>query len=183
MYHTSKWSWYQPGKILLIVLSGWFLAKRETIYFEAYIETLKRRRTRIRWVRPNLSIDDVLLQQDNARPHTNIGTRETITSLRRTTLPHPPYSPDLAPSDYPFSPHHEREFKRQTLCHWRGSENCSDEVAQSTNNRILRGRDTCPYSKVERCYWEKRWQFWEVRMWFREDRFILMHDSCSSVGN
>ena len=42
----------------------------------------------------------------------------------------------------------ERRFKRQTLCQWRGSENCSDEVAQRTFNRILQGRDTCFYSKV-----------------------------------
>ena len=59
---------------------------------------------------------------------------------------------------------HEREFKRQTLCQWWGSENCSDEIAQRTVNRILRGRDTCSYSKVEHDYWEKWWLCWEV--WF-----------------
>ncbi|KAF5400615.1 Histone-lysine N-methyltransferase SETMAR [Paragonimus heterotremus] len=37
---------------------------------------------------------------DNARPHTSIKTRETIASFVWTTLRHPPYSPDLAPSDY-----------------------------------------------------------------------------------
>ena len=35
----------------------------------------------------------------------NFRTRETITSFWLTTLPHPPYSPDFAPSDYHlFSP-------------------------------------------------------------------------------
>ena len=34
----------------------------------------------------------------------------------------------------------------------RRSENCSDELAQRTVNRILRGRDTCSHSKVEHCY-------------------------------
>ncbi|GFR60587.1 histone-lysine N-methyltransferase SETMAR [Elysia marginata] len=41
-----------------------------------------------------------LLMHDNARPHASIRTRETIASFGWTTLPHPSYSPDLAPSDY-----------------------------------------------------------------------------------
>ena len=42
----------------------------------------------------------IYLQHNNARPHTSIKTREAITSFGWTTVPHPPYSPDLAPSDY-----------------------------------------------------------------------------------
>ncbi|GFY34108.1 putative DD34D transposase [Trichonephila clavipes] len=42
----------------------------------------------------------VVLHQDNARPHTSVVTRQ---ELRWEVLMHPPYSPDLAPSDYhPF---------------------------------------------------------------------------------
>ena len=47
-----------------------------------------------------LPIDNIHLLHDNAWPHTSIRTREIITSFRWTTLPHPPYSSDLAPSDY-----------------------------------------------------------------------------------
>lgn len=43
----------------------------------------------------------VLLQQDNARPHTAHLTQEKIAELEGIELlPHPAYSPDLAPSDY-----------------------------------------------------------------------------------
>jgi transposase len=42
----------------------------------------------------------VILQHDNARPHTARATVATITDLHFDTLPHPPYSPDLAPSYY-----------------------------------------------------------------------------------
>jgi histone-lysine N-methyltransferase SETMAR len=42
----------------------------------------------------------VILQHDNARPHTARATVATITDLHFDTLPHPPYSPDLTPSDY-----------------------------------------------------------------------------------
>jgi histone-lysine N-methyltransferase SETMAR len=34
------------------------------------------------------------------RPHTSLKTWEAITEFGRTVLPHPPYSPDLSPSDF-----------------------------------------------------------------------------------
>ena len=43
----------------------------------------------------------LLLQHDNARPHTSRTTRRAIQELGCIqVLPHPAYSPDLAPSDY-----------------------------------------------------------------------------------
>ena len=42
---------------------------------------------------------------DNARSHAAIRTARKLQELQLTVLPHPPYSPDLAPSDfYLFSP-------------------------------------------------------------------------------
>ena len=37
---------------------------------------------------------------DNAKPHTATATVSTIEELRFECIPHPPYSPDLAPSDF-----------------------------------------------------------------------------------
>ncbi|GFV13861.1 histone-lysine N-methyltransferase SETMAR [Trichonephila clavipes] len=42
----------------------------------------------------------VVLHQDNARPHASIVTRQKPWELGWEVLMHPPYSPDLAPSDY-----------------------------------------------------------------------------------
>jgi hypothetical protein len=42
----------------------------------------------------------VLLQHDNARPHTARATVATIKDLHFERLPHSTYSPDLAQSDY-----------------------------------------------------------------------------------
>jgi transposase len=47
----------------------------------------------------------MLLHHDNARSHTSLHIREVITKLQWTYLPHPPYSPDLAPFEFHlFSP-------------------------------------------------------------------------------
>ena len=87
--------WNSQGVILVD-----FLLKGETINSEVYIETLRKLKAKIRCVRPNLDMANVLLQHDNARPHTSIRTMEAITSFGWTVIPHLPYSPDLAPSDH-----------------------------------------------------------------------------------
>jgi hypothetical protein len=55
-------------------------------------------------MRKSAEIDDVLLQQDNARPHASAATSDAIARLGFTVLPHPAYSPDLAPSNFRCSP-------------------------------------------------------------------------------
>ncbi|CAF1511105.1 unnamed protein product [Adineta ricciae] len=44
--------------------------------------------------------DRVYFLHDNARPHIAKSTREKLLKLGWVTVPHPPYSPDLAPTDY-----------------------------------------------------------------------------------
>jgi histone-lysine N-methyltransferase SETMAR len=41
-----------------------------------------------------------LFHHDNARPHCSAQTQDAMPSLKFTAVPHPPYSPDLAPSDF-----------------------------------------------------------------------------------
>lgn len=47
-------------------------------------------------------------QQDNAPVHKNVLTMAKITELKYELLEHPPYSPDLAPSDFDLFPHLKR---------------------------------------------------------------------------
>ena len=42
----------------------------------------------------------VVFRQNNARSHTSLVTRQKLLQLEWDVLPHPPYSLDLAPSDY-----------------------------------------------------------------------------------
>ena len=55
------------------------------------------------WTTPSLSqkiVRSIIIHHDNARPHTSLKTRTALDRLGLRTLPHPPYSPDLAPSDF-----------------------------------------------------------------------------------
>ena len=89
-----------PSLLILTIKLEDFLPKGETINSEVYSGTLKKFKAKIRCVRPNLDMANVLLQHDNARPHKSIRTMEAITSFRWTVIPHPLYFPDLAPADY-----------------------------------------------------------------------------------
>ena len=44
--------------------------------------------------------DKVILQHDNVRPHVARPVKTYFETLKWVVLPHPPYSPDIAPSDY-----------------------------------------------------------------------------------
>ena len=48
----------------------------------------------------------------HARPHTARATIDALETLKFEVLSHPPYSPDLAPSDFHFFPHLKRDLKR-----------------------------------------------------------------------
>ena len=47
--------------------------------------------------------EGVIFHQDNARPHTSLVTRKKLLEFGWEVMLHPPYSPDLAPSDYYLS--------------------------------------------------------------------------------
>jgi histone-lysine N-methyltransferase SETMAR len=47
-------------------------------------------------------VRNVILLHDNARPHTALLTRDKLKEFHCETSEHPPYSPDLSPSDYQF---------------------------------------------------------------------------------
>ena len=58
----------------------------------------------VRKKRPYLAanLDQVILHQDNAPAHTSQTTQLELDLLGFECLKHPPYSPDLAPMDFPY---------------------------------------------------------------------------------
>ncbi|GFX68646.1 histone-lysine N-methyltransferase SETMAR [Trichonephila clavipes] len=55
--------------------------------------------------RPHLQKKKILFHQDNAPSHTSSVAMAKINELVFELLDHPPYSPDLAPSDFFLFPH------------------------------------------------------------------------------
>ena len=78
------------------------LESGETINANRYSQQLRRLNEAIHEKRTGKGHGHrkVLLLHDNARPHVAIKTHNTILDLGWDVLPHPAYSPDLAPSDY-----------------------------------------------------------------------------------
>ena len=84
--------WDAEGCILIE-----FLEPGKTINAARYVHTLLKLRRALRFRRPGRK---VILQHDNARPHTARFTLEKTENKGWEILPRPPYSTDLAPSDY-----------------------------------------------------------------------------------
>ena len=87
--------WDMKGHIKLFI----FLEKGTTMNSERYCEILNTVRHDV-YSRRGLTSKGVPFHQDNARPHTAKKTRELIENFGWEVVPYPPYSPDLAPSDY-----------------------------------------------------------------------------------
>lgn len=76
------------------------MEKGHTINSEVYCSILSKVRDKIKEKRRGKLAKGIILLDDNARPHRSKYTTSFVASLKWKSLPHPPYSPDLAPSDY-----------------------------------------------------------------------------------
>lgn len=94
-----------PKKVMLCVWWGvkgvlyWeLLPTNTTVTAQVYTAQLEKLKARIVTEHPEL--DKIYFLHDNARPHTAKLTREKLDEFGWKVIPHPPYSPDLAPTDY-----------------------------------------------------------------------------------
>ncbi len=100
-----------------------FVPPRETVTSEFYVEILKRLRERIRRKHPlkwkggrDGSTDrDFIVHHDNASCHTSTITLAFLGEHNMDLLPHPPYSPDLAPNDYFLYPELKKILRGQNF--------------------------------------------------------------------
>lgn len=77
------------------------LPRNITITGQIYCDQLGRLEAKLKKARPGLvNRKNVIIQHDNARPHISKIAQQKIKELEWEILPHPAYSPDIAPSDY-----------------------------------------------------------------------------------
>ncbi len=95
------------GKTLLISFFDWRgvvhheYLRNQTVTSEIFVRILGRLREAMKRRRPRIKYQ---LHLDNASPHTADITQLHLIHSGVRTVPHPPYLPDLAPSDFFFYP-------------------------------------------------------------------------------
>jgi len=102
----ASFFWDQDG-ILLID----FLPKGQTINTEYYLSLLVQLKDILNEKRRGKVTKGVLFLQDNTRTHRALVTQKKLAYLGFHFLDHPPYSPDLAPSDYHLFPGLKKQLK------------------------------------------------------------------------
>ena len=86
----------------------------QTVNMEYYIEVLREFRKRSRWKRPALfKSGQWYFHEDNAPVHNFILVTDYLTKMGTKTVPHSPYSPDLAPCDFWLSPKLKEKLRRR----------------------------------------------------------------------
>jgi len=87
--------WNQDG-----ILHIDYLPKRQTINAEYHSSLLVQVKDNLKEKRRGKVTKWVLFLHDNAPAHRALATQQKLANLGFQCLDHPPYSPDLAPSDY-----------------------------------------------------------------------------------
>lgn len=135
---VNKKQWLSPGQVPIttpkremhckkVMLCVWWdqkgiiyyelLKPKQTVSADLYSQQLRSLSLALESKRPysGKGKRKVILLHDNARPHVAKTTRATIEDLGWEVLPHPAYSPDLAPSDYHLFRSMEHFFREKSF--------------------------------------------------------------------
>ncbi|UYV81448.1 hypothetical protein LAZ67_20001231 [Cordylochernes scorpioides] len=133
------------GKVIAIVF--WdckgvllvdYLPPNTTVNAVRYCEVLTKFRAAIKRKRPGPLSRKVLLVHHNARPHAARTTQTLLENFKWENFTHPPYSPELAPSDFHLFP--------ALKLHLGGKHFANDDEVQAEANHWLRRQDTAWYN-------------------------------------
>jgi len=118
-----------------------YLEKGKTIIREYYSNLLTRLDEKIREKRPGLQKKKVIFYQDNAPTHKSILAIGILRDLYYELLEHPPYSPDLAPSDFFLFPKLKLFFASQRFSLNQEAIAAVEGYFANLNEKPLQGRD------------------------------------------
>jgi len=110
-----------------------YMPHNTTITGTYYADLLRRLRDSIREKRRGMLTAGVLLLHDNAPAHTSRVSKAAIRECGFQDLPHPAYSPDLAPCDFHLFPNLKRHLK--------GTRFATDEELKTATEQWLDSQD------------------------------------------
>lgn len=126
--------WSQHG-----VIHYSFLRSGQAITADVYCAELRTMLTKLAVKQPRLmNRSSPLLLHDNARPHTARETILTLQELQLETIRHPPYSPDLAPTDYHFFRDLDNYLRDKKFSSQEAVQNAFTQFVQSRSSEFYR---------------------------------------------
>lgn len=115
-----------------------FLNTGETITAETYCQEIDKMHRKLQNLCPALvNRKGPILLHDNARPHIAMPTLRKLQELKYETLPHPPYSPDLSPTDFHLFRHLDNFLRGKNFRDRSETENAFREFIESLNKDFL----------------------------------------------
>ena len=140
--------WDQKG-----IIHYELLETNQTVTADLYSQQLTRlnRALESKWPFNGKGKRKVILLHDNAKPHVAKTTQKKIENLGSEVLPHPAYSPDLAPTDFHFF---------RSMQHFLSEKSYSDlENIKKDINQFFAVKPTSFYEKSIQSLPE-RWEKW-----------------------
>ncbi|XP_045395995.1 histone-lysine N-methyltransferase SETMAR-like [Lemur catta] len=109
-----------------------FLNPGETTTFEKHAQQMEEMHQRLQPLQPALvNRKGPILLHDDAQPHIAQPTPQKFNKLGYEVLPHPPYSPDLSPTDYHFFKHLDNFLQGKCFHNQQDAENAFQEFVES----------------------------------------------------
>ena len=124
-----------------------FLSQGRTVNKEYYLKVMRCLHDAIRKKRPELwKNNSWLLHHDNAPAHSSLLVRNFLAKNNTVIMPQPPYSPDLAPSDFFLFPRLKRPMKGPRFA-----------TIEEIKTESLRELKDIPKSAYQKCFedWKK----------------------------
>lgn len=144
-------------KLMLIIFFDYrgvvhheFVPQGQTVNKEFYVQVLRRLREDVRRKRPELwKNKSWVLHHDNAPSHSSLLVSQFLAGNEIAVLPHPPYSPDLAPADFFLFPKLKTTLKGRRF-------QSVDEIQQNSQRQLR----TISQNEFQGAFqqWQKRWE-------------------------
>jgi transposase len=146
------------------VLMVKFMQHRMTIMSYVYCETLRKLHRAIQNKTHGMLTCSVfiVLLHDNACLHTAASTWALLEHFNWELFDHPPYSPDLAPSDYHLFTYLKNWLESQSFNSSEELTGRCQNMTELTSGRLFWHRHTKTYSLILQVPQFWRWLHWEV---------------------
>jgi len=126
---SPRFFWDQDGIPLIT-----YLPKGQVINAQYYSSLLVQLKNILKEKRRWKVTKWVLFLHDNALTHRSLATQKKLAYLGFHSLDHPPFSPDMAPSDYHLFPIQKKTIERSPFFVRRGGHFCRGDLVGRTTS-------------------------------------------------